>query len=132
MTRLLPFAAAALALTACSTIPSGPPTTVSVANTSWRVAGVNGRPTPPGPNFNMSFDSVRMSAKFGCNGMGADYLERGAIIDLGPVIGTKMACPDMSYEIDAGRVLSTDVEKRWTSPVSLRLVSPGGSIDLVR
>lgn len=127
------------ALAACSMLPppgTGPgprPYPPSVAGTSWRVVAVNGRPTPVRPDlFFMNFETASFGSKFGCNGMGADYVQRGNIIDAGPVIGTKMACPDMSFEIEASRVLDPPMLASWRGPSSLRLTSPGGTIDLAR
>lgn len=123
------------ALAACSMVPPpGPgPYPGNIASTSWRVVAVNGRAAPARPDvFFMNFDGARFSAKFGCNGMGADYVQRGNIVDAGPVMGTKMACPDMSYEIQAGAVLDSPMLATWNGPAALRLSSPGGTIDLQR
>ena len=123
------------ALAACSTLPGpGPgPYPGSVAGTSWRVVAVNGRAAPARPDvFFMEFAATRFGSKFGCNGMGADYVQRGNIIDAGPVIGTRLACPDMSYEIQASAVLEPPMVATWSGPSALRLSSPGGTIDLKR
>ena len=105
----------------------------SLAGTNWRVAAVNGRPTPSGPLFYMNFEADRFGAKFGCNGMGADYSQDGNNLVPGPVIGTKMACPDMSFENDAGLVLSQPLRMQWQDGDHLRLSSgPQRTIDLVR
>lgn len=105
----------------------------SLSGTSWRVAAVNGRATPSGPLFYMNFEADRFSAKFGCNGMGADYREDGNKILPGPVVGTKMACPDLSFENDAGIVLSQPLRVQWQDGDHLRLSSgPMRTIDLVR
>ena len=136
MKKLLALIAVA-ALAACSALPpAGPepgPFPASVAGTSWRVVAVNGRPAPPRPDlFFMNFTATSLASKFGCNGMGADYVQRGTIIDAGPVMATRMACPDMSYEIEAGAVLEPPMVANWTGPSALRLSSPGGTIDLAR
>lgn len=123
------------ALAACSMVPPpGPaPYPATVAGTSWRVVAVNGRPTPARPDlFFMNFAATSFGSKFGCNGMGADYVQRGNIIDAGPVIGTKMACPDMSYEIQAHGVMEPVMTATWNGPSALRLSSSGGTIDLRR
>ena len=99
----------------------------------WRVVAVNGRPTPPVGDYWMNFDAGRFGAKFGCNGMGADYRQDGNMIVPGPVVGTRMACPDMSFENDAGVVLSQPLRMMWSGNDRLRLSSgPTRTIDLVR
>ena len=114
--------------------PPGPaPYPATVAGTNWRVVAVNGRAAPERPDlFFMNFAATSFSSKFGCNGMGADYIQRGNIIDAGPVMGTKMACPDMSYEIQAAAVLDPEMVATWDGPAALRLSSSGGTIDLRR
>ena len=126
--------AAFLVAAASACAPVGPPGPMpgSVANTSWRVVAVNGRATPRMGEFFMNFEQIRFGSKFGCNGMGADYVQRGNIIDPGPVIGTQMACPDMSYENQAQVILSQDMRTVWRGPAVLRLVNRGGTIDLRR
>jgi heat shock protein HslJ len=105
----------------------------TLANTRWRVAAVNDRSTPSQGDFYLNFDADRFSAKFGCNGMGANYRQDGDLIVPGPVMGTKMACPDMSFEIAAGQVLSQPLRLTWAGSDRLRLSSgPGRTIDLVR
>lgn len=111
--------------------PPGPNPGV-VAGTDWRVVAVNGRATPAAGEFFMNFEERRFGAKFGCNGMGGDYIQRGDIIDPGPVIGTQMACPDMTYENQAGAVLASDMRAVWNGPAELRLVNSSGSIALRR
>jgi uncharacterized membrane protein len=114
----------------CGGEPNMPAT---LAGTRWRVVAVNGRPTPAAGEFWMTFEAARFGAKFGCNGMGADYRQDGDTIVPGPVMGTKMACPDMSYETDAGITLSQPLRMSWTGANRLRLSSGvNRTIDLVR
>jgi heat shock protein HslJ len=105
----------------------------SLAATRWRVVAVNGRPTPATGDYWLNFEASRFGAKFGCNGMGADYRQDGETIVPGPVMGTKMACPDMSFETDAGITLSQPLRMMWTGSDRLRLSSGvNRTIDLVR
>lgn len=122
----------AVAAAACAPMMPPGPFPGSVAGTNWRVVAVNDRATPRMGEFFMRFEQVRFGAKFGCNGLGADYVQRGNIIDPGPVIGTQMACADMSYERQGGIVLSQDMRAIWNGPGVLRLVNRGGTIDLRR
>ena len=108
-------------------------TSATLANTRWRVAAVNGRSTPAAGDYYMNFEAARFGAKFGCNGIGADYRQDGETLIPGPVIGTKMACTDMSYEIAAGQVLSQPLRLTWAGNDRLRLSSgPLRTIDLLR
>jgi heat shock protein HslJ len=112
---------------AAAMVPGG------LAGTNWRVVAVNGRPTPAVGDFHMNFEASRFGAKFGCNGMGGDYRLDGDTIVPGPVMGTRMACPDMSFETDAGIVLSQPLRMLWTGGDRLRLSSGvNRTIDLVR
>ena len=132
MRKLL--AAATLVVTAAACTPVYPPGPMpgSVAGTSWRVAAVNGRATPRMGDFTMRFDARTFGAKFGCNGIGGDYVQRGNIIDPGATTGTLMACPDMTYEAQGSRILQQDMRVIWNSLGALRLANRGGTIDLRR
>ena len=114
----------------CGGEPISPAT---LANTRWRVVAVNGRSTPAKGDFYMNFEAARFGAKFGCNGMGADYRQEGETLIPGPVVGTRMACPDMSYEIAASQILSQPLRLTWAGGDRLRLSSgPARTIDLTR
>ena len=132
MKKLLMIAALAATAGCAGYLPPPGPGFQSVANTDWRVVAVNGRATLPVGEFFMRFAPATFSAKFGCNGMGGDYVQRGNIIDAGPVMGTQMACPDMSYEIQAHGVLERNMQATWSGPAALRLSSSGGTIELRR
>lgn len=104
----------------------------SLAGTNWRVASVNGRPTPPDGPFFMQFERDRVSAKLGCNGLGANYERSANVLDLGPVMGTKMACPDMSFEIQGGAILDRPMTMNWSGGDRLTLSNSVGRIELTR
>ena len=105
---------------------------VPLDRTRWRVVSMNGRPTPRTGDFSMQFEDGRLSAKFGCNGMGASYTQSGATLDAGPVMGTKMACPDMSWETQGGAILGQVMTVRMIDRNRLTLDSGAGTIELVR
>lgn len=105
---------------------------VPLADTHWRVVAINGRPTPPRGNFSMNFEDRRFGATFGCNGLGASYTQRGAILDADNVVGTQMACPDMSWEQQGAAVLGQRMTIRRLEPNRISLTSSAGSIVLLR
>jgi heat shock protein HslJ len=82
-----------------------------LAGTNWHVEAVNGRPTPPDGQYYVRFDGDRISAKFGCNGMGGTYMENGGVVTVGPMMSTRMACPGpaMSFENEGGAILARPV-----------------------
>ena len=105
---------------------------VPLDRTRWHILAVNGRPTPPDGDFTISFDSGRLSARFGCNGLGATYTQTGASVRAGPLIGTRMACPDMSFERQGSNILGQPLTIRLIEPDRITLAGTAGSIDLRR
>jgi heat shock protein HslJ len=102
-----------------------------LGGTNWRVASINGRPTPP-QNFYMNFmPDNRIGAKFGCNSLGASYSQQGATLTTGPIMATRMACPDMSFESQGSKVLSRPMTVSGFGN-HLTLTNSNGTIDLVR
>ena len=104
----------------------------TLAGSNWRVVSVNGRQTPPGGQFFMQFEANRVSAKLGCNGLGADYSVTANVLDLGPVIGTRMACPDMTFETQGSTILDQPMTMAWIGGDRLALTSAAGTIELTR
>ena len=109
-----------------------PGETLPLDRTRWRVVSINGRPTPRTADFSMQFEDGRLSAKFGCNGMGASYTQNGATLDAGPVMGTKMACPDMSWETQGGAILGQMMTVRIIDRNRVTLDSSAGTLELAR
>jgi heat shock protein HslJ len=104
----------------------------ALAGTNWRVSAINGRATPPAGQFFMNFEAARIGARFGCNGLGADYSQAGNKITTGPVIGTQMACPDMNFETQGGAILALPMRMTWAGGDRLTLSNTAGSIELTR
>ena len=111
--------------------PLAPGEVTPVAGTQWRIHSVNNRDTPPG-DFYIRFDPDRFEAKLNCNGLGAGYVQHGTTLQPGALIGTRMACPDMSWERDGSAVLSHDMQLYWAGPDRLTLTNRYGSILLRR
>ncbi len=100
--------------------------------TRWAVVAINGQPTPRQGEFAMEFDAGRLSAKFGCNSLGAGYIQTGASLDAGAIIATRMACPDMSWENQGAAVLDQVMQVSAMAPNRITLTSSAGSIELMR
>jgi heat shock protein HslJ len=108
----------------------GVPGAMMLTGTNWRVTAINGRPTPP-QNFYVNFMPDRIGAKFGCNSLGAGYSQTGSTLNAGAVMGTQMACPDMSFESQGSAVLAQPMTVSGVGN-HLTLSNRAGSIDLVR
>lgn len=113
----------------CGGEPMAP---ANLSNTSWSVESVNGRAAPGGDRFFVRFEGDRLSARFGCNSMSGSYRVQGQTLTAGPIAATRMACPDMSFEDEAGRVLSQPVALHWSAGDRLTLSNAAGTVVLRR
>ena len=114
------------------TPPPGDGGATALSNSNWRVTAVNGQPTPSNGPFFMNFGAdTRLSAKFGCNSMGAGYSQNGSNLSIGALMATRMACPDMHFENAASAILARPLTvSGYGNQVSL--TSSAGSIALAR
>ena len=106
----------------------GPP----LDKTRWRVISVNRRPVPRDGDYSMQFADGRISGALGCNRLSASYTQDGAMLNVGAILATRMACPNMSWETEGSAVLARPVTIRMLEPNRLELNSQGGSIEIVR
>jgi uncharacterized membrane protein/heat shock protein HslJ len=109
--------------------PVGPPV-INLNGTNWRVIAINGTRTPAS-NFYLNFMPDRIGAKFGCNSLGASYRQTGNIVDAGPVMATRMACPDMTFENQGSRILEQPMTVSGIGD-RITLSNRNGSIELVQ
>jgi heat shock protein HslJ len=100
--------------------------------TRWMIVAINGRPVPREGEYAMDFDAGKLSAKFGCNSIGAGYTQAQSTIDAGAIIATRMACSDMSWETQGIAVLDKVMQATALGPNRVTLTSSAGSIDLIR
>ena len=73
-----------------------------------------------------------LSAKFGCNSIGAGYTQSGSTVDAGALIAMRMACPDMSWETQGIAVLNRVMQVSAQGPTRVTLTSSAGTIELMR
>ena len=106
----------------------GPP----LDRTRWLVLAINGRPVPRDYNYWMEFDGGKLSAKFGCNSIGAGYTQTGSTIDAGAVMSTRMACAGNNSEAEGLAVINQVMQVTAQGPERMTLTSSAGSIELMR
>ena len=109
-------------------MPGGP--IPNLSGTNWRVVSINGTQTPAA-NFYVNFMPDRMSAKFGCNSLGAGYTQTGNSLTAGAIMATRMSCPDMSFETQGSAILMQPMTVSGFGE-RLTLTSRSGTIELVR
>ena len=122
----------ALLCAACTNIAAGERT---FDGTGWHVTAIDSQATPPGENYHVDFRKGQLGGRFGCNSFsGAYHVQRDAILIVGPVGATEMACegPAMDFENRGFRVLQQAMRIDWTSRERLKLSNSAGSIELER
>src|SRR5690349_1146017 len=95
---------ATLLLAGCTTVNAG---TAKLEGPECRVAAINGQVTPGTDLYRMDFRDGRAGGRFGCNRFGGTYAASGGVITFGPIVATRMACPDpaMSFETQGLKIL---------------------------
>ncbi|GLR46441.1 META domain-containing protein [Sphingomonas astaxanthinifaciens] len=97
----------------------------------WNVLAV-GRQLVSGDSYKLSLAGGRLSGQFGCNRMSGPYrIERQTLV-AGPVVATRMACPDMRAETAASQILAQPMQIAWTTSGNLILSNAAGEIRLAR
>lgn len=107
-----------------------PPATL--LNSSWTVEAVNGRTTGGGERFHLVFEGDKLRGRFGCNSTNGTYSIAATTMTAGRLAATRMACPDMSFEIQAVRILAQPVELNFAARDRLIMINAAGSIALRR
>lgn len=97
----------------------------------WTVLAV-GRQLVSGANYRLSFNGGQLSGQFGCNRMSGPYRVEGQTLIAGPVVATRMACPDMRAETTAGQILAEPMRMAWTTSGDLILSNNAGEIRMGR
>ena len=109
--------------------PQGMPV-INLSGTNWRVLSINGTRTPAS-NFYLNFMPDRIGAKFGCNTLGAGYSQSGATLNVGAVMATRMACPDMTFENQGSAILERPMTVSGVGQ-RITLSNSRGSIELLQ
>ena len=133
MTKLS-LALAALAMAGCAPAPAGIPPSAETLDGNWQVVEIMRQAMPASPEFRVRFVSGRMSARFGCNYMGAAYHQAANVLHAGRLDSTRMACTPngATIERDAALILAQPMSMSWTSPDHLELSNRAGGLKVVR
>lgn len=126
------MALSALSMTACASV--GTEHSDNLDGTRWRVAAVNGQETPTSGDYSIAFDAPRISARFGCNGMGGDYSRTGDLLAVRNLSQTLMGCPQpaATFESRGAAILNAPMQiGRHPTTGGLTLSNANGRIDLV-
>ena len=129
--KALALVAAALC-TGCTSINLAPGT---LAGTSWRVAAVNGNPTPPVGDYSVRFENRgAVGARFGCNHMGGHYRLAGSTLTVTNLASTLMGCPEPAgtFESQGSAILGRPMQVSFSSQHRMSLSNEAGSIALDR
>lgn len=108
-----------------------PPATL--AETSWSIVAIDGQAVA-GDDYRMQFGAGRLSGQAGCNRFSGPYAVSGNRLTSGPIIATRMACPEprMGHERRVLRVLGGPVTVGHADGDTLLLSGNGGTIRLRR
>ena len=123
MKKILLVAATLLvALTACD----GGKKVAALEDTAWKLSKMEGIPTEAltaeADSFTLMFDAADtlLSGRTNCNRIFGKYVHEGDKLDMGNLGMTRMACPDMQYEIRFTKMLS-EVDRYEISGSTLKL-----------
>lgn len=130
MKKILCVAAALLvALTACD----GGKKVAALEDTTWKLSKMEGIPaeaiTAEADSFTLMFDAADtlLSGRTNCNRIFGKYLLDGDKLDLGNLGMTRMACPDMQYELLFTKMLS-EVKSYEISKSGLKFYANDGKL----
>lgn len=110
--------------------PQDGPTVVepSLTNRSWRLVAMTGRPTlPPDLEVTATFEGETVSGSSGCNRYSATWSVSGAVLEVSPITGTRMACPEPAASLETEFLTALgDAEVFVISGGELAIRSRGG------
>ena len=94
--------------------PSDGPVDVGLANTSWTVTALAGRPTvgPARPTMTFSADG-RVSGNSGCNQYSGTYLTDGSSISITNIASTMMMCAGPGADVEGLFLKGLDSATAW-------------------
>lgn len=105
----------------------------SLAESSWSIVAIDGE-SVSGANYELTFGPDQMGGRAGCNRFSGRFAESGGRLTAGPLMATRMACPEprMTHERKVVALLAGPLAIRFLDGSTLLLTGAGGSIRLTR
>lgn len=103
-------------------------------DTGWGIAAIDGEAIAPAETYGLQFFDGRLSGQAGCNRFSGSYAEAGGTLTAGPILSTRMACPEprMSHERKLLRLLGGAVRMSYPDGDTLLLAGNGVTVRLAR
>lgn len=109
-----------------------PPDTLN--DTGWGIAAIDGEAIAPAEDYGLQFADGRLSGQAGCNRFSGAYAEAGGTLTPGPIMSTRMACPEprMTHERRMLRLLGGPVSFSYPDGDTLLLAGNGVTVRMRR
>ena len=109
-----------------------PPDTLN--DTGWGIAAIDGEAIAPAEDYGLQFADGRLSGQAGCNRFSGAYAEAGGALTPGPIMSTRMACPEprMTHERKLLRLLGAAVRMSYPDGDTLLMTGSGVTVRLAR
>lgn len=106
----------------------------SLADTGWAIVSIGGEDVVQAEDYNLQFSEGRIHGQAGCNRFSGPYREAIRTLAPGPIIATRMACPEprMRHERAVLELLSGPIRFFYPDGDSLVLTRNGGTLRLKR
>jgi len=102
----------------------------SLDDSAWGIVAIDGARIAPAENYQLGFGEGRLTGQAGCNQLSGPYREAGRTLTAGPLISTRMACPEprMRHERRLSALLGGPL--RFSFPDGETLVMTGSGVTI--
>lgn len=109
-----------------------PPDTLN--DTGWGIIAIDGEAIAPAETYGLQFADGRLIGQAGCNRFSGAYAEAGGMLRPGPIMATRMACPEprMTHERKMLRLLSGPVRFSYPDGDTMLMMGNGVTVRLRR
>jgi heat shock protein HslJ len=109
-----------------------PPDTLN--DTGWGIAAIDREAIAPAETYGLQFADGRLSGQAGCNRFSGAYAEGRGTLTPGPIMSTRMACPEprMTHERKMLRLLGGAVRISYPDGDTMLMTGNGVTVRLAR